>query len=164
MTVKGSIDALGAPGKETPDTSKAKGKGGKKGLKNQRVETPFYFRSGKVSIVNIPFHTALSLKLPQVTEEQIEGLKKDGTLKNPVAVRHGKSIKIQHGADAGEKDTKAEKATLMVPSAANNSDIVHHLKHLNATFQTQIHWFQQGTGRKIWVIKVDTLAQAAAGG
>lgn len=164
MTVKGSLDTVAAPGKETPDTSKAKGKGGKKGLKNQRVETPFYFRSGKVSIVNIPFHTCLTLKLPQVTEEQLEGLKADGTLKNPVAVRHGKSIKIQHGTAGGEKDTKGEKATLMVPSAANNSDITHHLKQLNTKHATNIHWFQQGTGRKIWVKKLDTLTQAAAGG
>lgn len=161
---KGSLDALKAPGGETPNTTGAKGKGGKKGLKNQRVETPFYYRSGKVSIVNIPYHTALTLQLPQVTEEQLETLKTNGTLKNPVAVRHGKSIKIQHGTNAGEKDTKAEKATLMVPSSANNSDITHHLKTLNKDHSTNIHWFQQGTGRKIWVKKIDTLAQAKAGG
>jgi hypothetical protein len=164
MSVKGSVDSIGAVGKETPDTSKLKGKGGKKGLKNTRIETPFYYRSGKVSIVAIPVHSAVSLKLPQVTEEQVEGLKKDGTLKNPVAVKHGKSVKVQHGTAGGEKDTKAERATLMVPSSANNSDIAHHFKKINADHQTNIHWFQQGTGRKIWVKKLDNLEQAKAGG
>jgi hypothetical protein len=164
MAVSGAVDSIGAAGKPTPSTSTVKGKGGKKGLKNQRIETPFYFRNGKVSVVNVPFHVASSLKLPQVTEEQLEGLKKDGTLKNPTVVKHGKSLKIQHGTAGGEKDGKNERTTVMVPSSANNSDCVHHFTKLNTDSGTKIHWFQNGNGRKIWVVKLDTLEQAKAGG
>ena len=160
----GTTDALKPSGGEITASTPTKIVSKLIGRKTQKVETPFYYKKdGRVAICNIPYYTANLLKLPQVTEEQVAVKDKNGRTKAVGVVKHGNSIKVEHGASSGR--AKGQKlATLMVPSAANTADIFHHLKKLNADHNTDINWFQRGTGRKVWIKKIESLGAAPAGG